>query len=90
MEERGTTDTEYCELLDECWFILIFLFQHCPEAALVSARVLAAEGAPATRSASGVERRPSAPRPPLNKRGSGSLLSQAPPQSRYGPKLIFD
>ncbi|XP_053617034.1 small G protein signaling modulator 2-like isoform X2 [Plodia interpunctella] len=57
--------------------------KHCPEAALVSARVLAAEGAPATRSASGVERRPSAPRPPLNKRGSGSLLSQAPPQSRY-------
>ncbi|KAL4711801.1 hypothetical protein ACJJTC_005970 [Scirpophaga incertulas] len=57
--------------------------KHCPEAALVSARVLAAEGAPATRSASGVERRPSAPRPPLSKRGSGSLLSQAPPQSRY-------
>ncbi|XP_072934410.1 small G protein signaling modulator 2-like [Epargyreus clarus] len=57
--------------------------KHCPEAALVSARVLAAEGAPATRSASGVERRPSVPRPPLNKRGSGSLLSQAPPQSRY-------
>ncbi|CAH2052131.1 unnamed protein product, partial [Iphiclides podalirius] len=57
--------------------------KHCPEAALVSARVLAAEGAPATRSASGVERRPSAPRPPLNKRGSGSLLSQPPSQSRY-------
>nr|XP_013189572.1 unnamed protein product [Amyelois transitella] len=57
--------------------------KHCPEAALVSARVLAAEGAPATRSASGVERRPSAPRPPLNKRGSGSLLSQSPPQSKY-------
>ncbi|KAJ0173087.1 hypothetical protein K1T71_011263 [Dendrolimus kikuchii] len=57
--------------------------KHCPEAALVSARVLAAEGAPATRSASGVERRPSAPRPPLCKRGSGSLLAQAPPQSRY-------
>ncbi|XP_028159384.1 small G protein signaling modulator 2-like isoform X2 [Ostrinia furnacalis] len=57
--------------------------KHCPEAALVSARVLSAEGAPATRSASGVERRPSAPRPPLSKRGSGSLLSQAPPQSRY-------
>ncbi|KAG6446796.1 small G protein signaling modulator 2 isoform X2 [Manduca sexta] len=57
--------------------------KHCPEAALVSARVLAAEGAPATRSASGVERRPSMPRPPLCKRGSGSLLSQAPPQSRY-------
>ncbi|XP_013168017.1 PREDICTED: small G protein signaling modulator 2-like isoform X2 [Papilio xuthus] len=57
--------------------------KHCPEAALVSARVLSAEGAPATRSASGVERRPSAPRPPLNKRGSGSLLSQTPTQSRY-------
>ncbi|XP_038215530.1 small G protein signaling modulator 2-like isoform X2 [Zerene cesonia] len=58
--------------------------KNCPEAALVSARVLAAEGAPATRSASGVERRPSAPRPPLNKRGSGSLLSsQPPPTSRY-------
>ncbi|CAG9559124.1 unnamed protein product [Danaus chrysippus] len=57
--------------------------KNCPEAALVSARVLAAEGAPATRSASGVERRPSAPRPPLNKRGSGSLLSQSPPQSKY-------
>ncbi|CAH0713729.1 unnamed protein product, partial [Brenthis ino] len=57
--------------------------KHCPEAALVSARVLGAEGAPATRSASGVERRPSAPRPPLNKRGSGSLLSQSPPQSKY-------
>ncbi|XP_052752020.1 small G protein signaling modulator 2-like isoform X1 [Galleria mellonella] len=57
--------------------------KHCPEAALVSARVLAAEGAPATRSASGVERRPSAPRPPLSKRGSGSLLSQSPPQSKY-------
>ncbi|XP_049879211.1 small G protein signaling modulator 2-like [Pectinophora gossypiella] len=59
--------------------------KNCPEAALVSARVLAAEGAPATRSASGVERRPSAPRPPLSKRGSGSLLSSAPPapQSRY-------
>ncbi|CAK1541639.1 unnamed protein product [Leptosia nina] len=58
--------------------------KHCPEAALVSARVLSAEGAPATRSASGVERRPSAPRPPLNKRGSGSLLaSQPPPTSRY-------
>ncbi|XP_068623673.1 small G protein signaling modulator 2-like [Battus philenor] len=57
--------------------------KHCPEAALVSARVLAAEGAPATRSASGVERRPSAPRPPLNKRGSGSLLSQPSSQSRY-------
>ncbi|XP_046964352.1 small G protein signaling modulator 2-like [Vanessa cardui] len=57
--------------------------KNCPEAALVSARVLAAEGAPATRSASGVERRPSAPRPPLNKRGSGSLLSQPPPQSKY-------
>ncbi|XP_039752246.1 small G protein signaling modulator 2-like isoform X2 [Pararge aegeria] len=57
--------------------------KHCPEAALVSARVLAAEGTPATRSASGVERRPSAPRPPLCKRGSGSLLSQSPPQSKY-------
>ncbi|CAK1590328.1 unnamed protein product [Parnassius mnemosyne] len=57
--------------------------KHCPEAALVSARVMAAEGAPATRSASGVERRPSAPRPPLNKRGSGSLLSQPASQSRY-------
>ncbi|XP_045539310.1 small G protein signaling modulator 2 [Papilio machaon] len=57
--------------------------KHCPEAALVSARVLSAEGAPATRSASGVERRPSVPRPPLNKRGSGSLLSQTPTQSRY-------
>ncbi|XP_063896565.1 small G protein signaling modulator 2 isoform X2 [Helicoverpa armigera] len=57
--------------------------KHCPEAALVSARVLAAEGAPATRSASGVERRPSAPRPPLCKRGSGSLLSGSPPTSRY-------
>ncbi|XP_073948313.1 small G protein signaling modulator 2-like isoform X2 [Choristoneura fumiferana] len=57
--------------------------KHCPEAALVSARVLAAEGTPATRSASGVERRPSAPRPPLNKRGSGSLLSSSPPQPRY-------
>ncbi|XP_075983891.1 small G protein signaling modulator 2-like isoform X2 [Anticarsia gemmatalis] len=57
--------------------------KHCPEAALVSARVLAAEGAPATRSASGVERRPSVPRPPLCKRGSGSLLSNSPPQSRY-------
>ncbi|CAH1641146.1 unnamed protein product [Spodoptera littoralis] len=56
---------------------------HCPEAALVSARVLAAEGAPATRSASGVERRPSAPRPPLCKRGSGSLLSGSPPTSRH-------
>ncbi|KAJ8711289.1 hypothetical protein PYW07_008531 [Mythimna separata] len=56
--------------------------KHCPEAALVSARVLAAEGAPATRSASGVERRPSAPRPPLCKRGSGSLLSGSPPTSR--------
>ncbi|CAG5044138.1 unnamed protein product [Parnassius apollo] len=44
---------------------------------------MAAEGAPATRSASGVERRPSAPRPPLNKRGSGSLLSQPASQSRY-------
>ncbi|GBP27023.1 hypothetical protein EVAR_11257_1 [Eumeta japonica] len=54
------------------------LLQHCPEAALVSARVLAAEGAPATRSASGVERRPSAPRPPLCKRGSGSMLQPAP------------
>ncbi|XP_069356616.1 small G protein signaling modulator 2-like isoform X2 [Maniola hyperantus] len=57
--------------------------KHCPEAALVSARVLAAEGTPATRSASGVERRPSVPRPPLCKRGSGSLLSQSPPQSKY-------
>ncbi|XP_022131103.2 small G protein signaling modulator 2 isoform X1 [Pieris rapae] len=58
--------------------------KHCPEAALVSARVLSAEGAPATRSASGVERRPSAPRPPLHKRGSGSLLgSQPPPTYRY-------
>ncbi|XP_037872308.1 small G protein signaling modulator 2 isoform X2 [Bombyx mori] len=57
--------------------------KHCPEAALVSARVLAAEGTPATRSASGVERRPSAPRPPLCKRGSGSLLAQSPPQSKY-------
>ncbi|CAH2093890.1 unnamed protein product [Euphydryas editha] len=56
---------------------------NCPEAALISARVLSAEGAPATRSASGVERRPSAPRPPLNKRGSGSLLSQPAPQSKY-------
>ncbi|XP_063628709.1 small G protein signaling modulator 2-like isoform X1 [Cydia splendana] len=57
--------------------------KHCPEAALVSARVLSAEGAPAVRSASGVERRPSAPRPPLNKRGSGSLLSSSPPQPKY-------
>ncbi|VVC88810.1 unnamed protein product [Leptidea sinapis] len=57
--------------------------KNCPEAALISARVLAAEGAPATRSASGVERRPSAPRPPLNKRGSGSLLSQPAPQAKY-------
>ncbi|CAG9138229.1 unnamed protein product [Plutella xylostella] len=56
-------------------------WQHCPEAALISARVLAAEGVPATRSASGVERRPSAPRPPLCKRGSGSLTT--PPQPRY-------
>ncbi|KAJ2942782.1 hypothetical protein O0L34_g14969 [Tuta absoluta] len=59
--------------------------KNCPEAALVSSRVLATEGTPATRSASGVERRPSAPRPPLNKRGSGSLLSSSPPtpQSKY-------
>lgn len=65
---------------------ITYFLQHCPEAALVSARVLAAEGAPAIRSASGVERRPSVPRPPLCKRGSGSLLSQAqaqtPPQSK--------
>ncbi|XP_041971436.1 small G protein signaling modulator 2-like isoform X2 [Aricia agestis] len=57
--------------------------KHCPEAALVSARVLSVEGAPATRSASGVERRPSVPRPPLCKRGSGSLLPQSPPTARY-------
>ncbi|CAG9104200.1 unnamed protein product [Plutella xylostella] len=75
-----TTYRQY-KVIDDGIQFNIEIEWHCPEAALISARVLAAEGVPATRSASGVERRPSAPRPPLCKRGSGSLTT--PPQPRY-------